>query len=279
MNKYIAALMLIMPLSACVYTPEKSYQSPSNLLFQSTSEKNNQKINVQRDDKLCAGDTAEKQNCPIDFYIDDFKSGTYFINNKATYNLQPNTYNLKVKNCTDKCSTFELNVKVDDQLQNRDFILSVDNEGKPFIIYNGQQVVSAEKPVSTQTTIDLAADTLFKFDGAQLNDLLPQGRQELINVADKIKQGFVSIEAIELTGHTDRLGSAQYNQQLGLNRANTVRDVLVQYGVPASVIHTSSQGKNQPITNGCFDVQNRTALQACLQADRRVTVNILGISK
>lgn len=272
--------MLIAPLSACVNTTQKPYQAPSNLLFQNASDKNNQQIKVQRDNKLCAEDTAEKQNCPIDFYIDDFKAGTYFINNKATYNLKSDVYNFKVKNCTDKCSTYEIDVKVDDQLQHRDFILSVDDQGKPFIIFNGQQqAVKPQTTVSTQTTINLSADTLFKFDGGQMGDLLPQGRQELVDVASKIKKGFVSVEAIELVGHTDRLGSAQYNQQLGLSRANTVRNVLTQYGIPAGIISTSSQGKNQPVTDGCPNIQNRNALHACLQADRRVTVNILGISK
>lgn len=276
MNRFFAAIMLVAPLSACVHSPQNAYQSPSNLLFQTASEKNNQKINVQRDNKLCAEDSVEKQNCPIDFYIDDFKSGTYFINNKATYNLKPDTYNFKVKNCTDKCSTYDVNLKVDDQLENRDLILSVDTQGKPFIIYNGQQQV---QPAVTQTTINLSADTLFKFDGSGLNDLLPQGKKELMDVATKIQQGFVSINSIELIGHTDRLGSAQYNHNLGLNRAHTVRDVLVQYGIPASVITTSSQGKAQPVTDGCPNITNRAELHACLQADRRVTVNILGISK
>ena len=127
--------------------------------------------------------------------------------------------------------------------------------------------------------MDLAADTLFKFDGSSLNDLLPKGRQEVLDVASQIRNNFVSVSQIKLVGHTDRLGSDSYNNQLGQNRADTVRNLLIQNGVAGNVISTASAGKRQPVTNGCFDVKQREALHACLQPDRRVTVEITGLSK
>lgn len=45
------------------------------------------------------------------------------------------------------------------------------------------------------------------------------------------------------------------------------------------MISTASAGKGQPVTNGCFDVKQREELKACLQPDRRVTVEITGITK
>ena len=75
------------------------------------------------------------------------------------------------------------------------------------------------------------------------------------------------------------MGSDSYNDRLGQNRTDTVRNLLVQNGVASNVISTATAGKRQPVTNGCFDVKQREALQACLQPDRRVSVEITGIAK
>ncbi|MNE37822.1 Outer membrane protein P5 precursor [compost metagenome] len=174
------------------------------------------------------------------------------------------------------------------QLANNEFVLSVDSEGKPFISNGGQALACIVKPkapeydkspVEHTVTMNLAADTLFKFNGSSLNDLLPKGQQEVLNVASKISTGFVSVRQIKLVGHTDRLGSDSYNNQLGQNRADTVRNLLVQNGVVGNIISTTSAGKHQPITDGCSEIKSREALKACLQPDRRVTVEITGISK
>ncbi|MEB3755217.1 OmpA family protein, partial [Acinetobacter sp. MD2(2019)] len=173
-------------------------------------------------------------------------------------------------------------------------VLSVDASGQPFMSNNGKPLAcQAPEPVvatssvntakstvvETTVNVNLAADTLFKFNGSSLNDLLPKGRQEVVNVASQITNNFVSVSHIALTGYTDRLGNANYNQQLGQRRAETVRQLLVQNGVASNVISVASSGKNKPVTNGCFDVKQRDALKACLQPDRRVTVAITGIAK
>ncbi len=170
----------------------------------------------------------------------------------------------------------------------REFILSVDETGKPFVSNNGKPLVCTEKqrelmdvtpPTERTVTINLAADTLFKFNGSSLNDLLPKGRQEVLNVASQISNKFISVSQIKLVGHTDRLGSESYNQRLGQSRAETVRDLLLQNGVAGNIVSSSSAGKHQPVTNGCPTVKSREALKMCLQPDRRVTVEITGITK
>ena len=278
----IATLGLV----ACTSNP---YSKPSNLRFQENKHGNSQIINVKRDENLCANDTEIAQSCPINFYIDNIQAGRLYINNAATYHLKPEIYNFKVKNCTSgsECKTCDVDLRPD-QLKDRNFILSVDAAGVPFISNNGhplacRQQPAAQKPVVAPVerteTIDLAADTLFKFDGSSLNDLLPKGRQEVQDVASKISTGFVSVSKIILVGHTDRLGSETYNQKLGQNRAETVRSLLVQNGVSANIISVASAGKNQPVTDGCPTVKSREALKGCLQPDRRVTVQITGITK
>lgn len=282
----LLAVVTSLGLAACVSSP---YSQPTNLRFQEKKQGNNQIINVKRDGKLCAGDTADAQNCPINFYIDSVQSGSFYINNSTQYHLKPESYNFKVKNCTaaNECQTCDVDLRTDHLIDN-DFILSVDDTGKPFISNGGRPLICSVKkeapkyvapPVERTVTVNLAADTLFKFDGSSLNDLLPKGRQEVLNVTSQISNGFVSVSQIRLVGHTDRLGSDGYNQQLGQNRADTVRNLLIQNGVAGNIVSTSSAGKQQPVTDGCPTVRSRETLKACLQPDRRVTVEITGIAK
>lgn len=126
--------------------------------------------------------------------------------------------------------------------------------------------------------INLAADALFAFGKYQSADLLRAGQQSLQQLAQKITEGYVQVERIRLVGHTDRLGSAKANEKLGLNRAQTVKAALQQYGVSAP-IEVASAGESQPVTQNCVGNQANKALIACLQPDRRVSVEIIGLRK
>lgn len=139
-----------------------------------------------------------------------------------------------------------------------------------------QQVI--QNPVQNKQ-FNLSADALFKFNGSSQQDLLPKGKQELKGLASTIQQGYTTVSKIHLVGHTDRLGSESYNYQLGLKRAETVRSYLIGAGVPAQVISYASAGKSQPMGNGCYDVAKGNAQHACLQQDRRVSVEITGVEK
>lgn len=134
-----------------------------------------------------------------------------------------------------------------------------------------EQVVVNEK-------IALAADALFKFDKSNPSDLLPEGRKTLDDLISKINSGYATVESIALVGHTDRLGSEQYNYNLGLRRAETVKAYLEKGGIVAE-ISTSSAGESQPVTTDCVGNKATAELTACLQPDRRVTVEIKDIKK
>jgi outer membrane protein OmpA-like peptidoglycan-associated protein len=51
---------------------------------------------------------------------------------------------------------------------------------------------------------------------------------------------------LQIEGHTDSVGSDDFNQQLSERRADTVRDFLAEQGVPASAITARGFGKTQP---------------------------------
>ena len=48
---------------------------------------------------------------------------------------------------------------------------------------------------------------------------------------------------ISVVGHTDTVGSSEYNTVLSSNRANAVKDLLVRQGAQADTIRTTSHGK------------------------------------
>jgi outer membrane protein OmpA-like peptidoglycan-associated protein len=52
---------------------------------------------------------------------------------------------------------------------------------------------------------------------------------------------------LQIEGHTDSVGTDEFNQQLSERRADSVRDFLAQQGVPGSAISARGFGKTQPV--------------------------------
>jgi peptidoglycan-associated lipoprotein len=55
---------------------------------------------------------------------------------------------------------------------------------------------------------------------------------------------------VQVEGHTDERGTAEYNLSLGERRAKTVRDALVRLGVETERIKTISYGEETPVAQG-----------------------------
>ena len=129
-------------------------------------------------------------------------------------------------------------------------------------------------PAAPPRKITLGADGLFRFDGSALADLLPEGRRKLETLAGEIKSSVKSVDAVRVTGHTDRLGSSAYNNALSLARANTVRNYLAQSGVPAQTVRVQGKGESEPKVQ-CAQTR-RAELIDCLAPNRRVEIEVLG---
>jgi outer membrane protein OmpA-like peptidoglycan-associated protein len=96
--------------------------------------------------------------------------------------------------------------------------------------------------------------------------LRPGAREKLAKVSGIIL-AYPSLK-LEVEGHTDSVGTDEYNMQLSENRANSVRDYLVQQGINTSSIAARGFGESQPVAT------NDTA--AGRQQNRRVELVVSG---
>ena len=125
-------LMVLLVASVSFNAFSADYKQPENLRFQKKSKVQNQQINVERDGNLCTDESLDKQHCPIEFHIDDIRSGKFYANNSAKFYLKPEVYNFKVKNCTDECSVCEIDLNPQ-EIKDGKLKLSIDGNGLPLI--------------------------------------------------------------------------------------------------------------------------------------------------
>ncbi len=118
----------------------------------------------------------------------------------------------------------------------------------------------------------LSADGLFAFGKASLDDLSEAGRGQLDAFAASLLGG-APYEIVHVIGHSDRIGNAKANLALSNRRAASVREYLVQKGVPADRITAVGRGSVEPVVE-CED-RDREALIACLAPNRRVEIRVI----
>ncbi len=105
--------------------------------------------------------------------------------------------------------------------------------------------LAAVKQDERGTVITLSGSVLF---ASGKYALLPAARTRLKQVADALMKGDPNTTFV-VEGHTDSRGSKELNQVLSLNRANAVRDYLVERGVPAERITAEGHGAERPIAD------------------------------
>jgi OmpA-OmpF porin, OOP family len=82
----------------------------------------------------------------------------------------------------------------------------------------------------------------YKSDNIDLNDSLRSYISQTIQYLRQHPE-----KKLQLTGHTDNVGSAAYNRSLGLGRAKTVKRFFQEFGMAEDQIRTDSQGPAKPI--------------------------------
>lgn len=97
-------------------------------------------------------------------------------------------------------------------------------------------------PPAQTTRITLSADTLFDFDKSALK---AGGTGKLDALVESLKGA--NVEVIVAMGHTDSLGTDEYNQKLSLARAEAVKAYLVGKGIDGKLVRTEGRGESQPV--------------------------------
>jgi peptidoglycan-associated lipoprotein len=123
--------------------------------------------------------------------------------------------------------------------------------------------VTAEEVTTAVTRINQLLDAYFDFNAYHLR---PDAVEAVAKSAAILKSHMTSDSAIRLVveGHCDDRGSAEFNLALGDRRAESVREVLAQLGLPAGRITTISYGEARP---DCTD-----ASESCWQKNRRAHI-------
>ena len=130
-------------------------------------------------------------------------------------------------------------------------------------ILNGKSV----KPFS------LSGDVGFGFGSAVLTTA---GVNAVRNIANQLKQAPEGSQ-ITVSGHTDYIGNDDANQLLSQQRAEAVRQALVEDGVSAASIQAQGFGESRPVVR--CDQEERSELIACLAPNRRVEIDVQASSK
>ena len=126
---------------------------------------------------------------------------------------------------------------------------------------------SAEKAARGKVlwTTTLSDDSVkFTFDG---NQVPTEAQTILDDLAGKVK-GMDRGVYLEIEGHTDNIGSEDYNEHLGEMRAEAVRNYLAEKaGIPLHVMNVISFGESKPVA------ENNT--REGRAKNRRVVVRVL----
>ena len=147
-------------------------------------------------------------------------------------------------------------------------------ECDPDLFPEPEVVAAAPAPApAAPRKVTFSADALFDFDSAQLK---PAGAQAL----DEFVRGLegVQYDLITATGHADRIGNTDYNQRLSVRRAESVKNHLVSRGIDANRIYADGVGEAGSETGDSCNGISGQALKDCLAPDRRVDIEVSGIT-
>ncbi len=123
--------------------------------------------------------------------------------------------------------------------------------------------MAEEQPEEETIDYDKIFPTVyFDFDKSNIKE---KYRTDLNEAASAI-MGKTGV-TIKITGYCDPRGTDEYNMALGERRANSVKDYLVNHGVPASRIETVSKGENAPLNPDCSS-------ESCWWKERRAVITV-----
>jgi outer membrane protein OmpA-like peptidoglycan-associated protein len=126
------------------------------------------------------------------------------------------------------------------------------------------EIVAKVEPLTQQTKIEFHNIT-FETNSAELNE---ESFQELDRLVELMKKN-PNIK-VEISAHTDDVGSEAYNMKLSLRRAQAVVNYLKEHGIPEGRMIARGYGETRPLVPN--DSEEHRAM------NRRVELRILEIN-
>ena len=120
---------------------------------------------------------------------------------------------------------------------------------------------SKKEAIVVEDVYPLTIHIYFAFDSYELST---EAKDKLEELFVKYTQGEVQVE---LTGHTDAIGTYQYNQKLSEKRAQSATQFLASEGLAQRRMQAKGKGEDEPIAS------NETAKGR--QLNRRVTIKVV----
>jgi outer membrane protein OmpA-like peptidoglycan-associated protein len=105
-----------------------------------------------------------------------------------------------------------------------------------------RQIDELQAEVTDRGLVLTLGDVLFTTGSAELQSGASDRLNKLINFLNEYPERLVLIE-----GHTDSMGSSEYNQGLSQRRSESVKHFLTQQGIATQRLSTSGMGEDQPI--------------------------------
>lgn len=101
------------------------------------------------------------------------------------------------------------------------------------------------EPEPAPEVVRVELDVKFDFDKSRVRE---ESYSDIKNLADFMQQYPQTTTVVE--GHTDSVGTDQYNQRLSERRAEAVRNVLVnEYGVQGNRVNSVGYGESRPVAD------------------------------
>jgi len=135
-----------------------------------------------------------------------------------------------------------------------------------------QTEMRAAAPIES---ITLGTDALFAFGKSDIHSIFPYGQADLDRLIQRLKQRYGQFEQVQIRirGHADPLGSYSANRRIAAQRAQTIRDYMVQGGIDPRRIVSEGRGATELLVRHCQEKISEESI-ACNKPNRRVVVDI-----
>lgn len=148
-----------------------------------------------------------------------------------------------IAGCTSTQGQFkEITIKESETQYILEDVTTTEKPLEDIIVFNEEGVVIRKD--GNNLVLSMPVEILFDFDSSKVKE----GVKESLNTLGKALAENKDIK-LKIDGHTDYIGTEQYNLNLSLKRANSIKNYLIGRGVSANNISIEGYGKQNPVAN------------------------------